>query len=227
MSFLLKIFRNKINPNTYRYLFAVILLIVPAGSLNAETDNAMRVHQNFYGRVSGHLSLYFYSFEQFTEDISRYTYYETGAGLKIKPLAGRFALSVCYRQGYSRSDDDSWSVEKAPQFNIETGTSIKMISLFDQVRYEYRYKTEWEAFRLKNFLKISFPEIPLKPFLGWELYYEDYYKEVDLHRFHAGVIESVYNGLMLGIYYRYDLSKADDKWKHVRNMYGVRVALSL
>jgi hypothetical protein len=187
----------------------------------------MRIHQNFYGRVSDHLSLYFYSFEQFTEDISRYTYYETGAGMKIKPFKKRFALSACYRQGYSRSDNDSWSVEKAPQVNIEAGIKIKMFSIFDQVRYEYRYKTEWEAFRLKNFLKISLPQIPLKPFLGWELYYEDHYNEVNLHRFHAGIIESIYNGLMCGIYYRYDLSKADDKWKHIRNMYGVRVALSL
>jgi hypothetical protein len=227
MNFLLKILWKKIYPSFNRTLLIIILLLVLTGHLNAETDSGMRIHQNFKGKLSDYLSLHYYSFEQFMEDLSRYNYYETGVGAKLKLFSGHFALSTYYRQGYSRSDDNSWSIEKAPQVNIETGLTIKMIGIFEQARYEYRYKPEWEDYRLKNFLKISLPHIFLRPFVGWEIYYEHYYEEVNLHRFHAGMSENIYDGLMLGAYYRYDLSKADDKWEHIRNVYGVRVALSL
>ncbi len=226
MCFFIKSLLCNKSPCLNKSVFIVFFLFFFSIFLNAKTDNAMRIHQNFNGRLSDYFSFHFYSFEQFTEDISRYDYYETGVGVKCK-FPRRFALSVYYRQGYYRDDDNGWSLEKAPQVNIEKGLQMKMILIFDQVRYEYRYKPEWDDFRIKNFLKISLPQIPFRPFLGWELYYEHYYEEVNLHRFHAGIFENIYNGLVFGIYYRYDLSKSDDKWEHIRDMYGVRVALSL
>ena len=75
---------------------------------------------------------------------------------------------------------------------------------------------------MKNYLKISMPDVLLSPYIGWELFYEDHYKEVNLHRIKIGITKNIYHQFSLGFFYRTDFSQIENVWQFSKMQWAVQ-----
>ncbi len=200
-----------------------IFFITPC--LYAGHDNSLRIDQNFYGTIDERFQLISYVFEQINKDISDYNYLETAIGLQYRTPLSWLSFFVNYQKSFSKGNDNKWSHEQDPSINVNFSYILSHFKFTDQVRYEYRMTSEWHTYRIKNTLGISLNDILLRPYTVWELYYEDRNKCFMLNRIKFGVIENFYKNIYLGIYYRIDFSKIQNRWEFSRQLIGLQIAL--
>ncbi len=215
---------NCLQYNTTIILFLLFIFFF-SPCLFAEHDNSIRIDQNIYCTIDDRFQLIYYTFEQIDKDMSDYDYFEFGMGLQYQTLLTWLSFLAYYQQSYSKSDDNSWLIEKKPSINMNTSINLSYFKLSNQIRYEYRITPEWHNYRIKNYLEISLRDIFLHPYTGWELYYEERNKAFMLNRIKIGIVENVYKSVYLGIYYRTDYSKINNQWEFSRQLIGIQVLL--
>jgi hypothetical protein len=165
-------------------------------------------------------------FLQANQDISNFDYFEWGTGLQYQTTLPWLSFIVYYQQGYSKVDPDNWSLEQRPSININASDTFYHFKISDQIRYEYRFTRDWNDYRYKNTFEIARPDIFLKPYIGWELYYEHRDKAFMLNRIKFGIIHKIDSNISLGTYYRVDYSNNDDTWKWTRQLIGIHLNLN-
>jgi hypothetical protein len=205
--------------------FILLFIFFISPCLYAEHDNSFRIDQNFYGTINERFQLQTYVFEQINKNMSDYNYLETAIGLQCQTALTWLSFFANYQQSYSEGGDNKGSHEQDPSLNINNSYILSRFKFTNQIRYEYRITSEWHNYRIKNTLGISLYDIFLKPYTGWELYYEDRNKHFMLNRIKFGIIENVYNSVSLGTYYRIDFSKIQNKWEFSRQLFGFQVVL--
>lgn len=193
--------------------------------LHAGHDTSLRLDQNFYGTIDERFLLVSYLFHQINDDVSDYDYIEFGTGLQYQSPAVWLSFLVFYQQSYTETVDEGWLVEHKPSVNVNTSVTYPRVRISDQIRYEYRFTPEWRDYRIKNYLKISLHDTFLRPYAGWELYYEDHEKAIVLHRILLGISERLYGSVYPGIYYRVDIMRIEGRWEFSRQLIGLQVTI--
>ena len=205
--------------------FGIFFMICGAECLYAGHDNSIRVDQNLDCAIDERFKLTSYIFHQMDDNVTDYDYLEFGTGLNYRTPVEWISLLFYYQQSFSKEDNGNWSVEKKPSVNVNGSFVVSRLKIYNQLRYEYRITPDWHDYRIKNYLEFSLYDIILKPYTGWEAYYENHEKNVTLHRIKIGIIENVYTNLFLGAYYRFDFSKSDNGWKFSRQLLGFVITM--
>lgn len=215
--------------NPLRYVIIIIpgLLLaygyVPC--LYADHDTSVRTDLNLSYQFNEQFRAVSYIFIQVDKNVSHYDYNEWGVGLRYQTPITWLSFLAYYQQGYSKDEDDHWSLEKKPSINMNLQTAVFDFKISNQVRYEYRIASEWHDYRIKNTLEISRPDIFLKPYAGWELFYENRDKDVMLNRIKLGINQSIGSHVSVGTYYRMDFSKINHQWDFTRQLVGFQVTI--
>ena len=201
----------------------VLLLALPVFADAAETS--LRIDQNLSLKLDAHFALKFYVFHQLNKDISDFNYTEMGTGVQYRTPLSWLSLLAWYQQSFSEDDAGTWGMEKDPSINANISLTAGPFTVSDQLRWEYRFTPDWKDWRIKNTLQLALNAIPLKPYLGWELYWEHHDSDFMLHRFKLGISHPVYKSLTLGAYCRFDISQSTGSWVHYRRCIGLSCTL--
>lgn len=213
----------------YKYIVKIILilLLLQSGAtfLYADYDTSLRIDMNLTGGINDKFQLVSYLFHQINKNISQYNYIELGTGLVYQTPLPELSFLVYYQQAYSKSGGREWLIEQKPSINMNTSAVLSHIKISNQIRFEYRIQDDWHDFRIKNTLTTSLHDILLHPYIGWELFYENHFRDSLLNRIKFGIIEKVYANISLGTYYRIDFL-AKKQWEFTRQLVGFQVALA-
>jgi len=216
------------------YLQAVLLIILlsPAlsggfSSVYADTDNSLRTDLNFQYTINDKFRFLSYVFMQADRDMSNYDYLEWGTGIVYQTPVKWLAFVFYYQQGYTKSEPGKWLLEQRPSININFSTAIHNFKITNQIRCEYRINDDWHDYRLKNYLEIARPDIFLQPYCGWEMYYENYNRQITLNRIKFGIMKEIDKYISMGPYYRVDFANVNDHWELARHLFGFQVTIKL
>lgn len=194
--------------------------------LYAAADTSLRTDLNFNYTISKHFKSTSYAFIQINDHVSDFNYFEWGTGIQYQTSLKWLSFLLFYQQGYSKDNDDNWTLEHRPSININTAGAISIFKISNQIRYEYRINQDWDDYRIKNTLVVSTPKIFLQPSLCWELYYENHDKDIMLHRFKLGITRNISEHVSIGPYIRFDFGKVDNDWKLTRQLFGFHVTIN-
>ncbi|MCX5814301.1 MAG: DUF2490 domain-containing protein [Proteobacteria bacterium] len=215
--------------NLVRYNIKVILMLLflyfATPCLHADHDNSLRTDLNFNYTINERFLSTSYVFIQADKDMSNYDYIELGTGLQYQTSLKWLSFLLYYQQGYSKDDDNHWLLEQKPSINMNTLFAISGFKISNQIRYEYRITPDWNDYRIKNTLEISRPDIFLKPYIGWEMFYENHDRDVTLNRIKFGIIKDIDSHFSMGPYYRIDFSKINHQWEFSRQLVGFQVTI--
>lgn len=206
-------------------LVVVIFILLHTPCSYADHDTSLRTDLNFSYTFNDKFKSVSYVFLQADKDVSNLDYMEWGFGLQYQTSLKWLSFLVYYQQGFSKVEPDNWLLEQKPSINMNTSINIYNFKISNQIRYEYRFTPDWNDYRIKNTLEISCPDMFLKPYIGWELFYENRDKAVMLNRIKFGVIKNITNNVSFGPYYRLDFSNIDHKWDWTRQLIGIQLSL--
>lgn len=212
-----------------RYSIAMAMLsfmYLNAPCLCADHDNSLRTDLNFNYTINDEFKSVSYIFLQADKDMSNYDYIELGTGLQYQTPLSWLSFLLWYQQGYAKDEDRHWLLEQKPSININTSFTLARFKISNQIRYEYRITPDWNDYRIKNTLEVARPDIFLKPYVGWELFYENHDRDVTLHRIKFGIMKDIDSHVSLGPYYRIDFSKTDRQWEFSRQLIGFQCTIN-
>lgn len=212
--------------NSITMIPVVLFVFFISPCLYASHDTSLRTDLNFNYTINERFLSTSYIFPQANDNISNYDYVELGTGLQYQTSLSWLSFMVWYQQGYSKDDDNHWSLEQKPSINVNTSGTFFHFKISNQIRYEYRFTTDWRDYRIKNTLGIARPDIFLQPYIGWELFYENHDKDIMLNRIKIGIIQKIENNISLSPYYRMDFSKVNNRWEFTRQLFGLQMSLN-
>ncbi len=204
-------------------LFVFTLINPPC--IYAYHDTSLRTDMNFSYMFNEQFKFVSYAFIQADENISNFDYSEWGIGLQYQTALPWFSFLAYYQQGHSKVEPDRWLLEKKPSISMNMSASIVHFKISNQIRYEHRFTPDWDDYRIKNTLEISRPDMPLQPYVAWEVFYENHSNAVMLNRMKFGLIKNITHNVSLGPYYRVDFAKADHQWDWTRQLIGIQLSL--
>lgn len=213
-------------PSRFQVISIVLLIVLNAQNLYAEHDTSLRTDLNFNYTINEKFQAVSYVFFQVNDDISDFNYTELGIGLQYQTPATWLSFLVWYQQGYSKDNNNHWSLEQKPSINVNTSASLYHFKVSNQIRYEYRITPDWNDYRIKNTLSISRPDIFLCPYVGWELFYENQDRAVMLNRIKFGIVKTIDDHISIGPYYRIDFSNVNSRWEFTRQLIGFQVTFA-
>lgn len=212
-----------------RIILCIFLVLLSSATApldaHAGYDTSLRIDQNVNLDIDDRVQLVTYLFHQIDKNVTEYDYIEFGTGLQYQMPLKWLSFLLYYQQSYARDDDNTWLLEKKPSVNVNTLAFVSRFKVTNQIRYEYRVTPEWHDFRIKEYLVISLVDGFLVPHLGWELYYENQYKDLMLQRINIGITGNVYKTVSLGAYYRMDFAKKDRHWEFSRQLMGISATI--
>lgn len=206
-------------------ILSVMLIVFNVPCLYADHDTSLRTDLNFSYTFNKQFQTVSYIFLQADDEVSNYDYVEWGAGLQYQTPLTWLSFLAYYQQGYSKDDDRHWLLEQKPSMNMNVRVQLSGLKISNQIRYEYRITPDWNDFRIKNTMEISYPDLFLQPYIGWELFYENRDKAVMLNRIKLGVNGNVCSHVSLGPYYRMDFSNIDHGWEWTRQLIGFQMKI--
>jgi hypothetical protein len=206
-------------------IIPALFIFFSAPCLYAEHDNSLRTDLNFSYTLNEKFKSVSYLFPQVNKDISNFDYFEWGTGLQYQTPLAWLSFLVYYQQGYSKVEPDNWSLEQRPSINMNTSDTFFHFKISNQIRYEYRFRPDWNDYRFKNTLEIARPDIFLQPYIGWEIYYEHRDKAFMLNRIKFGIIKNIDRNISFGPYFRVDFSNINHEWDLARYLIGIQLNL--
>jgi hypothetical protein len=206
----------------------LLLMCFHVPRLYADHDTSLRTDLNFSYTFNEQFQAVSYVFIQADQDISNYDYGEWGVGLQYQTPLSWLSFLIYYQQGYSKDDERHWELEQKPSINMNTQVALYGFKISNQIRFEYRITPEWNDYRIKDTLVISWPDLifQLQPYIGWEMFYENHDKALMLNRIKLGVSRNIGSHVSIGPYYRIDLSNINSGWEWTRQLIGFQVTIN-
>lgn len=120
-----------------------------------------------------------------------------------------------YTRKISSKSGDLWNGELRPHLNGTLSWELGGISLDNRSILEYRIKSSEPFFRLRDRLRLKFPEIGLlkiKPFIADEIFYDLEINEMNRNRIYAGFGFPLTEGLSAYLSYILQSDKTGSGW---------------
>jgi len=205
-----------------RLIYFLFFLMILSNISFANYDNSIRIQQSLNYKINKTFAANMYLFQQIDRNISSFDYLEMGLGIKYQTTLEWLAFQLYYQQSFSMNEEGLWFLEIKPSVNLNLSIYFYMLKIYNQIRYEYRMTEDWSNIRIKNYLKISLYDVFLTPYIGWELFYENHYKQFALSRIKLGIIYKVCSSFSLGGYYRIDFSNKDEGWIFTKMLWAIQ-----
>ena len=208
------------------HVLTIAFIFLPTCPALAAHDNSVRTDLNFKYQHNEIFRTVSYVFFQWNEDVSNYNYTEQALGLLAQTPISWLSFLLYYQQAYSEDSSGEWLLEVKPSLNLNTTFFFHRARISNQIRYEYRFTPEWDDYRIKNTMGISWPRVFLRPAALWELFYEHHDHGVVLHRFKISIDKKINDNYSLGPFYRLDFSRTDSHWALSRQCFGFQVTIN-